>query len=125
MSKSLHRSIAGLLLLVLFAFHASAVFAAHAYPFGGAASVASHAGEQHDAAPQAKAAMKTDAATPGDARVAADCAEHCTGAAIPMTRPTSPTLASRGERILPPAIVPTAAPPERLERPPKSAHLLA
>lgn len=122
MSRSLHRSIATLLLLVLVVLQAGVVLAAHAYHADDAARVAAY-GARNDGGDLNDVRLTMDSTQPAssvDALIAADCAEHCSGAAILMARPETPTLASRWQRIFPRAIRFAAVPPERLERPPKS-----
>ena len=126
MSKSFHRLIAACLLCVLGVLQAGIVFSAHSYHADDAVRVATYVGSHEN--DQGSANDATDAAgstSAGDALLMADCAEHCGGAAILVTRRETPTLVSRGARTAPPAISLTAARPERLERPPKSVYRLA
>lgn len=120
MTKSLHRPIATLLLVVLVLLQAGAVLAAHAYHADGSVAIVTHAGGADG--DSARAATDRKHPLPAfDTLVVADCAEHCGGAAILTARGDPPTILSRWVRIPPPAIRLIAAPPERLERPPKAA----
>lgn len=126
MIRSLRRLIASLLLFVLAVLQAGIVFSAHSYHADDAVRVETNAGSHSKDSGEPNARADSTRPTPSaDSLMMADCAEHCAGAAILVTRSEAPTTVSRGARIMPPVIRLTAARPERLERPPKPALRLA
>lgn len=126
MIKFLHRPVAWILLFVLGLLQASIVVSTHSYHADDAMQIATHAeGHGNDQAGSNGTSDPTHSTPSVDVLIMADCAEHCGGAAILITRRETPTMVTRGARILSPALNPTAARPERLERPPKPTLLLA
>ena len=127
MTKSLHRRIAALLILVVVVVQAGVILAADLYHPDPWVAVVAQLGdiEANDPSEQS-ATMGAQRPMPSvDALIVADCAEHCGGAAILMSRGDTPTIPSRWGRIRPPTISFAAVLPRRLERPPKSAVSLA
>ena len=121
MTKSLHRLIAALLLLVVVVLQAGFVLAADLYHADSSVKVVAHMGGNEANDPSEKlATLDSQRPMPSvDALLVADCAEHCGGAAILVSCSDMPMIPTRLGRIRPPALSFAAAPPERLERPPK------